>query len=122
MRDFIDAEFAAKGMIADWVYHDKPGNPHVHVMHTLRVIEAVKFGAKRIPLRDEAGAVRRHNGVPLYRPLIRHARGLQGTAAWPGAQWPPSISHWPDMALLLRRGRLRRSGLNCRPRSIADRR
>ncbi|NOT73239.1 MAG: Ti-type conjugative transfer relaxase TraA [Hyphomicrobium sp.] len=70
VRDFIDAEFAAKGMIADWVYHDKPGNPHVHVMHTLRVIEAIKFGAKRIPLRDEAGAVRRHNGVPLYRPLI----------------------------------------------------
>ncbi len=70
VRDFIDAEFAAKGMIADWVYHDKPGNPHVHVMHTLRVIEAIKFGAKRIPMRDEAGAVRRHNGVPLYRPLI----------------------------------------------------
>ncbi|MGO4684532.1 Ti-type conjugative transfer relaxase TraA [Hyphomicrobium sp. 2TAF46] len=70
VRAFIGAEFAAKGMIADWVYHDKPGNPHVHVMHTLRVIGVTKFGAKRIPLRDETGAVRRHNGVPLYRPLI----------------------------------------------------
>jgi Ti-type conjugative transfer relaxase TraA len=70
VRDFIDNEFANKGMISDWVYHDKPGNPHVHVMHTLRVIGAANFGAKRIPLRDEAGAVRRHNGVPLYRPLI----------------------------------------------------
>ena len=70
VRSFIEDEFAAKGMIADWVYHDKPGNPHVHVMHTLRVIGELAFGAKRIPLRDELGAVRRHNGIPLYRPLI----------------------------------------------------
>ncbi len=70
VREFIQSEFAAKGMIADWVYHGKPGNPHVHVMHTLRVIGPSSFGAKRVALRDEAGAVRRHNGVPLYRPLI----------------------------------------------------
>jgi Ti-type conjugative transfer relaxase TraA len=70
VREFIEAEFAAKGMIGDWVYHDKPGNPHVHVMHTLRVIGPTSFGAKRIALRDETGAVRRHNGVPLYRPMI----------------------------------------------------
>jgi Ti-type conjugative transfer relaxase TraA len=70
VREFIESEFAAKGMIADWVYHDKPGNPHVHVMHTLRMIGPSSFGAKRIALRDETGAVRRHNGVPLYRPMI----------------------------------------------------
>jgi MobA/MobL family len=70
VREFIEAEFAAKGVIADWVYHDKLGNPHVHVMHTLRMIGPSSFGAKRIPLRDETGAVRRHNGVPLYRPVI----------------------------------------------------
>ena len=70
VREFIEAEFAAKGMIVDWVYHDKPGNPHVHVMHTLRLIGPSSFGAKRIALRDEAGVVRRHNGVPLYRPVI----------------------------------------------------
>ena len=70
VRAFIEDEFAAKGMIADWVYHDKPGNPHIHVMHTLRLIGGQAFGAKRIPLRDESGEVRRHNGIPLYRPLI----------------------------------------------------
>ena len=70
VREFIESEFAAKGMIADWVYHDKPGNPHVHVMHTLRLIGPSGFGAKRIALMDETGAVRRHNGVPLYRPVI----------------------------------------------------
>ncbi len=70
VRDFIQSEFAAKGMIADWVYHDKPGNPHVHVMHTLRLIGPACFGAKRIPLHDDTGTLRRHNGVPLYRPLI----------------------------------------------------
>jgi Ti-type conjugative transfer relaxase TraA len=70
MRDFIAREFTAKGLIADWVYHDKPGNPHVHLMHTLRSIEPTGFGRKRIPLCDIAGAFLMHNGKRVYRPVI----------------------------------------------------
>ena len=70
IRAFIASEFTTKGLIADWVYHDKPANPHVHVMHTLRTLDATKFGRKRIPLLDKTGAVLRLNRVPLYRPLI----------------------------------------------------
>ncbi len=70
MRDFVAQEYLAKGLVADWVYHDKPGNPHVHIMHTLRAIEPLKFGRKRIPLRDVAGALIIHNDKRVYRPVI----------------------------------------------------
>jgi Ti-type conjugative transfer relaxase TraA len=135
VREFIEAEFAAKGMIADWVYHDKPGNPHVHVMHTLRVIGPTSFGAKRIALRDETGAVRRHNGVPLYRPMIgtredfkalrlawgatasRHL-ALAGHAsivetrsfATMGLELPPSIHRGPSVTAL--RGKSKPCGVD----------
>jgi ATP-dependent exoDNAse (exonuclease V) alpha subunit len=36
MRSFLKATFADKGMIADWVIHEIDGNPHAHVMLTLR--------------------------------------------------------------------------------------
>ncbi len=36
MRTFLKATFADKGMIADWVIHEIDGNPHAHVMLTLR--------------------------------------------------------------------------------------
>lgn len=35
-RDFIQKNFVDKGMIVDWAFHDKPGNPHIHMMCTTR--------------------------------------------------------------------------------------
>ena len=43
MRSFLKATFADKGMIADWVIHDIDGNPHAHVMLTLRSMGANGF-------------------------------------------------------------------------------
>ncbi|KAA1184443.1 Ti-type conjugative transfer relaxase TraA [Rhizobium tropici] len=65
MRDFIDRHVTARGMVADWVYHDAPGNPHVHLMTTLRPLTEDGFGAKTIavlgpdgnPIRNEAGKI-----------------------------------------------------------------
>lgn len=65
VRDFVDRHVAARGMIADWVYHDVPGNPHVHMMTTLRPLADDGFGAKRVavlgpdghPLRTDAGKI-----------------------------------------------------------------
>lgn len=31
-RDFIQKNFVDRGMICDWSFHDKPGNPHIHLM------------------------------------------------------------------------------------------
>ncbi|MCA1370257.1 Ti-type conjugative transfer relaxase TraA [Bradyrhizobium sp. BRP14] len=65
VRDFVERHVAAKGMVADWVYHDAPGNPHVHLMTTLRPLTEDGFGAKKIavlgpdgnPLRNDAGKI-----------------------------------------------------------------
>jgi len=65
MRDFVASQILAKGMVADWVYHDNPGNPHVHLMITLRPLSEDGFGAKKIavlgadgqPVRTKAGKI-----------------------------------------------------------------
>ncbi|WP_065376476.1 Ti-type conjugative transfer relaxase TraA [Ensifer adhaerens] len=65
VREFVASHLLAKGMVADWVYHDAPGNPHVHLMTTLRPLTEDGFGAKKIqvlaqdgrPLRNDAGKI-----------------------------------------------------------------
>jgi Ti-type conjugative transfer relaxase TraA len=65
MQDFVATHITAKGMVADWVYHDAPGNPHVHLMTTLRSLAEDGFGAKKVavlgtdgkPLRNDAGKI-----------------------------------------------------------------
>lgn len=40
VRDFCQKEFADKGMVCNFFYHDKgDGNPHVHIMLTLRAMD-----------------------------------------------------------------------------------
>ncbi|MEO5326377.1 Ti-type conjugative transfer relaxase TraA [Mesorhizobium sp. CC13] len=65
MRDFVAGHITAKGIVADWVYHDAPGNPHVHLMTTLRPLTDDGFGAKKVavlgpdgkPIRNDAGKI-----------------------------------------------------------------
>ena len=64
VREFVESHITAKGMIADWAYHDAPGNPHVHIMATLRPLTEDGFGAKTViagpkdnPTRDAAGKI-----------------------------------------------------------------
>ncbi len=46
---FVKDAFVSLGMIADYSIHDKAGNPHAHIMLTLREVSAdgQGFGAKR---------------------------------------------------------------------------
>ena len=67
MRDFVERELTSKGMIVDWVYHDQPGNPHVHLMHTLRPAVEEGFGKKKIPILDQSGQPLRVNGKIVYK-------------------------------------------------------
>ncbi|MBX5241879.1 Ti-type conjugative transfer relaxase TraA [Rhizobium sp. NLR22b] len=65
MRDFVERHITAQGMVADWVYHDVPGNPHVHLMTTLRPLTEDGFGSKKVavlgpdgkPIRNDAGKI-----------------------------------------------------------------
>lgn len=65
MRQFVAEHILPAGMVADWVYHDDPGNPHVHLMTSLRPLTEDGFGPKRVavldvdgtPLRNRAGKI-----------------------------------------------------------------
>lgn len=48
MHEFVTENFVARGIVVDWVFHNKPGNPHVHLMHTLRPLTELGFGPKKI--------------------------------------------------------------------------
>ncbi|NTF97792.1 Ti-type conjugative transfer relaxase TraA [Rhizobium rhizogenes] len=67
VRDFVDKHILAKGMVADWVYHDNPGNPHIHLMTTLRPLTEDGFGSKKVAVIGEDGQpVRTKSGKILY--------------------------------------------------------
>lgn len=65
MRQFVAEHVLPAGMVADWVYHDDPGNPHAHLMTSLRPLTEDGFGPKRVavlgadgtPLRNRAGKI-----------------------------------------------------------------
>jgi Ti-type conjugative transfer relaxase TraA len=67
VRDFVEHHILAKGMVADWVYHDNPGNPHIHLMTTLRPLTDDGFGAKKVAVIGEDGQpVRTKSGRKVY--------------------------------------------------------
>lgn len=67
VRDFVEKHILAQGMVADWVYHDNPGNPHIHLMTTLRPLTEDGFGAKRVAVIGEDGQpVRTKSGKIVY--------------------------------------------------------
>lgn len=67
MRAFVASQITAKGMVADWVYHDIPGNPHVHLMTTLRPLTEDGFGAKKVAVMGPDGApIRNGAGKIVY--------------------------------------------------------
>ncbi|WP_316014669.1 AAA family ATPase [Roseobacter sp. HKCCA0434] len=45
-RDFIKQEMTDRGMVADWVIHAKEGNPHMHVMVSMRTLGDEGWGPK----------------------------------------------------------------------------
>lgn len=67
VRDFVEKHILAKGMVADWVYHDNPGNPHIHLMTTLRPLTEDGFGSKKVAVMGEdRQPVRTKSGKILY--------------------------------------------------------
>ncbi|KAB2797376.1 Ti-type conjugative transfer relaxase TraA [Brucella anthropi] len=72
VQEFVRGNLTSKGMIADWVYHDKGGNPHIHLMTALRPLTEEGFGPKYMPVcRPDGKPLRevksnRHNGDIVY--------------------------------------------------------
>ncbi len=73
VREFVRDNLTSKGMIADWVYHDKDGNPHIHLMTTLRPLTEEGFGQKKVPVLGADGeplrvvTPDRPNGKVVYK-------------------------------------------------------
>ena len=61
-REFVEREFVARGMVADLNVHWDEGNPHAHVMLTMREVTPEGFGRK----------VREWNQVGLLREWREH--------------------------------------------------
>ncbi|WP_412066902.1 Ti-type conjugative transfer relaxase TraA [Rhizobium sp. SYY.PMSO] len=55
VQEFVRDNLTSKGMVADWVYHDKDGNPHIHLMTALRPLTEEGFGRKKVPVIGEDG-------------------------------------------------------------------
>jgi Ti-type conjugative transfer relaxase TraA len=83
-RQFVFEQVLARGQVADWVYHDEPGNPHVHLMTTLRPLTEGGFGAKKVPVIGADGQpVRTANNKIQYRLWAgEKAEFLQQRNAW----------------------------------------
>jgi Ti-type conjugative transfer relaxase TraA len=73
VRAFVAEQILPRGMVADWAYHDMPGNPHVHLMTTLRPLTEDGFGPKKVAIVDGVGRPLRirsrrfPNGKIVYR-------------------------------------------------------
>ena len=53
-RKFIHDQFVLRGMMADWAVHWDTGNPHVHVMLTMRALTDSGFGQKVVVWNNKA--------------------------------------------------------------------
>lgn len=68
VRQFVLEHVSARGQVADWVYHDEPGNPHVHLMTSLRPLSESGFGPKKVALIADGGEVARNKaGKIIYK-------------------------------------------------------
>ena len=54
ITEFVEAEFVARGMVADISLHDNPNNPHCHILMTLRELLPTGFGTKVREWNDRA--------------------------------------------------------------------
>jgi len=53
-REFIKDQFVLRGMAADWNIHWDEGNPHVHVMLTMRELKTEGFGKRVLAWNNRA--------------------------------------------------------------------
>ncbi len=94
VRDFVRENLVLRGMVADWVYHDKKGNPHVHVITTLRPLTAEGFGPKHDAIVDDRGEPLRHNTPdrPKGRIIYRRWAGNKETMEEWKLAWAQTVT------------------------------
>ncbi|WP_269586479.1 Ti-type conjugative transfer relaxase TraA [Roseibium sp. Sym1] len=86
VQGYVGQAFTSRGMIADWVYHDKENNPHVHVMLTMAPLTEKGFGSKWETLLDE-------NGEPVRKGSQKN--GKIQYRAWAGDK--ETLKQWREL-------------------------
>ncbi|MCB5205588.1 MobA/MobL family protein, partial [Neorhizobium sp. T786] len=69
-QEFVSRYIVALGLVADWVYRDEEGNPHVQLLHTLRLAGEHGFGRKSRLVLGENGEPLRVGKKLIYRDII----------------------------------------------------
>jgi Ti-type conjugative transfer relaxase TraA len=85
VREFVRYNLQCEGIVADWVYHDRAGNPHVHILTTLRPLSDDGFGHKKVPILNEHGQPLRVEAAAGRLAKIKYrlwAGDEQTMAAW----------------------------------------
>lgn len=68
MHQFVFEQVLSRGQVANWVYHDEPGNPHSHLITSLRPLTQRGFGPKKVAVTGPDGQpLRTANGKIHYR-------------------------------------------------------
>jgi len=88
VREFAK-RFTDNGQIVDFAFHNKAGNPHVHIMLTMRPLTEDGFGKKKVPVLDERGEIVREGQGDKRRIKYRNFAGQKDTLllereAWAG--------------------------------------
>lgn len=60
VQQFSHTAFLSRGMAVDFAIHEKEGNPHAHIMTTLRPMTEEGWGPKKVAQRGPDGEVLRH--------------------------------------------------------------
>lgn len=101
LREFIHENFTSKGMICDRAIHDKAGNPHAHLLLTMRPVkEDGTWGPKKLAtyvLDPETG-----ERIPVIDPKTgqqkkdRHNRLQWKRITAPSTDWncPETFARW----------------------------
>jgi Ti-type conjugative transfer relaxase TraA len=105
MRAFVAEQILSRGIVADWAYHDSPGNPHIHLMTTLRPLTEEGFGPKRIAVLDESGN-------PLRMKSKLNPRGKIVYRLWAGDE--KMLNEWREAWAVLQNRHLAKQALDIR--------
>ncbi|HWI51266.1 MAG TPA: MobQ family relaxase [Symbiobacteriaceae bacterium] len=110
IRGYVQEEFVSRGMVADVAIHRNPGNPHAHIMLTMREIGPEGFSSKKNREWNRPDALERWReqwAVHSNRALERAGQAERvdhRSLAEQGLERLPQVHLGPHASALERRG------------------
>ena len=104
MQGYVRASFSDRGMVADWVIHDKSdGNPHAHIMLTTRDLGRRGLGRQTVRLERQRlslqACARSGHSTPTWRlsgaglpSASTTVQTMRGGSAWSRDSYNPHVA------------------------------